>query len=510
MRSILGLTGTSPSASRVRTLRVTTADLALTGLVLIGGLASCPTTSLAKEPASSRSATPSRIDFGSTTKPTVEIVKGNETATTENTTKASASSPFSRDLTTNSTRSVATTPATVALQTPVDKQPTAAPVKEVQPLPAPVVAHVNQLTGQLVSASRDAWLRGLMDQTSYAAWLDIASTAQLRVAQNQGDRARVLRILNEQVALWTEAAEELEAFNQPAARGWQADLSHSQVMAMRATLRYSMAVGQPLSANDQQAYAELATQHLNYRIQEFQFGTGSAADVLSAARMVDEQIVMPDDSGAGKATSSSVAIATFQVQSPVALRRAIDEVERPVHLAGFPRSISIRDFAEDRAAIRSVSAFANFLDTPTADRKSGQFLGQLDQNSSEIAERQFAGFQTGTATPGGMLRDWWLQESMTESVAKDLPGSAFNVAQTQRLQQIHQLAMSLQDLRGRNSADVAAAETLFALRQLDLAPSSGQQQATRQQQAGQTSEKQATPEALVVEYSKKSATDGDQ
>jgi hypothetical protein len=111
-----------------------------------------------------------------------------------------------------------------------------------------------------------------------------------------------------------------------------------------------------------------------------------------------------------------------------------------------------------------------FLETPADDRDSKSFLTQLDQNAEETSARQFARHRLGTATAGGMLQRWWMHESLAESVTEEVRDSTFQESQTGRLRQIHQLAVSMRDRRGRNSADVIAAETLWAFRQLKLEP----------------------------------------
>ena len=373
--------------------------------------------------------------------------------------------------------------------------------KELTPIPKETLSQIDRLTTRLVSQSRDAWLRGLMDQASYAAWLDVAATSQLRIATHQGDRDRALVVLREQVALWTEAASQLEAFNQPAARGWEADLSHSRVMALRAELRYGSAAGRKLTSYDQQAYSHLAAQHLDIRLQDFRTGTGTAASVLAAAKMVDEQIVVPQPASESAGSNAAFAVPTFQVDRPSAIRAALVEIQRPVHLETYPFAISTRDLAEDRRAVRRASTFAAFAAAPEDARDSDRFLSDVDQHAESIAANQFARYQTGTATPGGMLREWWLQETIAGTLDQDLSDSAFSSAQTRRLQAIHQVAVSTSDLRGRNAADVAAAEMLVAVRQLDFRPPSD---------AKKTASYDETPsstEALVIEYPKKDSSD---
>ncbi len=95
-----------------------------------------------------------------------------------------------------------------------------------------------------------------------------------------------------------------------------------------------------------------------------------------------------------------------------------------------------------------------------------------------------------------MLREWWLQESIGSPLAETVPDSAFASAQSQRLQGIYQVATSLQDLRGRNAADVSAAEMLLAVRQLDLAPLSGRRRAAN----APYEDVSATSAAKVIEY----------
>lgn len=382
----------------------------------------------------------------------------------------------------------------------VTGEPVSVQAKPPAPLSTRTLSQIDQLTNQLVSQSRDAWLRGLMDQASYAAWLDVASTTQLRIAAHQGDRNRALLVLREQVALWTEAASELEAFNQPAARGWEADLSHSRVMALRAELRYSIAAGRQLTIDDQQAYAQLAARHLDLRLQEFRTGTGTAASVLAAATMVDEQVVVPQQASESAGSSVDFAVPDFRVDRPSAIRAALAEIRRPAHLETYPIAISTRDLAEDRQAVRYAATFAAFAGTPSDVRASEAFLTDLEQHAEEISARQFARLQTGTATPGGMLRDWWQQESIAAGLQEELSETAFYTGQTQRLQAIHQVAAATTDLRGRNAADVTAAEMLVAVRQLDLKPASA---------GKKTAPHEKTPSAsgaLVIEYKNNEAT----
>ena len=368
-------------------------------------------------------------------------------------------------------------------------------VDEVVPLPARTVSRLDHQATRLVSQSREAWLRGLMDQASYAAWLDIAVTIQLRVAKHQGDHSRVLNILRGQVSLWIEAADQLEAFNQPSARGWQADVAHSRVMVLRAKLQYSVAAGRAVTSYDRQVYQQAAARHLNTRLQDFQTGTGTAVSVLAAAWMVDEQLVSPVQASGSAGGVEDVSVATFQVDRPVAIRAALAEIRRPSHLTTYPQAIGTRDFAEDRAAVRLASSFAAYVDTRSENRNPERFLTQLDQQAAATAALQFARYETGTATLGGMLREWWLQESIGGPLVETVPDSAFSSAQSRRLQGIHQVAMSLQDFRGRNAADVSAAEMLLAVRQLDLTSLSGRRKAN-----APSADVSATLTARVIEY----------
>ena len=93
-----------------------------------------------------------------------------------------------------------------------------------------------------------------------------------------------------------------------------------------------------------------------------------------------------------------------------------------------------------------------------------------------------------------MLREWWLQETIAGTLDQDLSDSAFSSAQTRRLQAIQQVAGLTSDLRGRNAADVAAAEMLVAVRQLDLRPPSDAKKNTLYDETPSSSE------ALVIEY----------
>lgn len=474
-------------------------SLSLIGSVLCAGTATC----VAQKPDSSQ------VEFDSSAEMPMDIMKGTKPATMADTQFAGTEtetfvtiSPDSNGRKANTPNEpvipVARQPVLIVASLPtsdvVAGEPSAVNAKKSAPLSSRTLSQIDQLTIRLVSQSRDAWLRGLMDQASYAAWLDVASTTQLRIATHQGDQNRALLVLRDQVALWTEAANELEEFDQPAARGWEADLSHSRVMALRAKLRYSVAAGRQLTVYDQQAYTQLAAEHLNLRLQEFQTGTGTATSVLNAARMVDEQIVVSQPANNGGNQTGRIPLASFQVARPVAIRAALTEIQRPVHLETYPYAIAVRDLAEDRAALRRAVNFSDFAGTPADVRKSDTFMTSLERHAEEIAVRQFARLQTGTATPGGMLREWWLQESLADGLQENISDTAFYTGQTQRLQAIHQAALSLQDLRGRNVADVAAAEMLVAVRQLDLQPLHGRKSSAPYDETPSSSE------ALVIDY----------
>lgn len=489
-------------------------SLGLAGGMVAGSPASC----LAQNPAASQ------VEFAPSAELPMDIMKGTRPATMEDTQFAGEETETFVTISPDSngrkstTTSKATSPATNDPVGPKTNKPviiTKKPVLVVASLPesgvvtdetdsvdaeqpAPLskrtLSQIDRLTTRLVSQSRNAWLRGLMDQASYAAWLDVAATSQLQVATYQGDRDRALTVLREQVSLWTEAANQLEAFNQPAAQGWEADLSHSRVMALRAELRFSSAAGRKLTSYDQQAYSQLAAQHLDLRLQDFREGTGTAAAVLAAAKMVDEQIVVPQPASESTGSSAAFAVPTFQVNRPSAIRAALAEIHRPVHLETYPSAISTRDLAEDRRAVQRASTFAAFTAASEDARDSVRFLENLDQHAELIAANQFARYQTGTATPGGMLREWWSHETIAGTVDEDLSDSAFSTAQTRRLQAIHQVAVSTTDLRGRTAADVAAADMLVAMRQLDLRPASDAKKDALYD------ETPSSAEALVIEY----------
>lgn len=333
------------------------------------------------------------------------------------------------------------------------------------------VAEIDAKTSRLITESRDSWRRGLMDNSSYAAWLDIATTAQLRLAQRQGDSERAVRTLRQQTAIWDEAAARLAEFNEPGSSGWLADLLHSQVMALRSKLQYSVALGNALHDQDVQAYYQLAARHLDQRRQDFRLGEGSAADLLSAARLVDEQLAIPVENDSDEPDASAVTVPVFELRGTTALRQSLEEVHRPVFLATYPVAVSFRDHAEDRAEIERAAQVIGYLETSSDHRNPAEFLDQLNQNAETMMTLQLQRIQVGTATPGGMLRQWWLHESMASmATSRTEANQEFHQSQIQRLFQIREAASSLRDRRGRNAADVAAAEVLWAVQQLDHQP----------------------------------------
>lgn len=332
------------------------------------------------------------------------------------------------------------------------------------------LSQIEQHAVRLISQSRDAWQRGLLDQASFAAWLDIAATAQLHVAQNRRDRARISQTFREQMSLWSEATLLLQNLGQPAARGLQADLVHARVMALRAEFQYRLSSGDSLSRQDQQGYEELANEHYNLRRQDYGQGLAAAQDVLAAARLLDEKLIMPernesDDAGAA-------AVATFQMGRPVALRAAIEEMQRPGDRIPFPLADSVTRSPAEQTTLQNTASVVRFLEQPAGSRDAEAFLTQLDRDAQQITELQLSRYSAGTETSGSMLQSWWLHNVLAGnvlagSVKQDEVKSVFQENQLQRLRQIRQIALETRDLRGRNAADVTASETLWAVRQLD-------------------------------------------
>lgn len=434
----------SPFAHFAQKLLCSSAALSMS---LLAGIA--PETALAQ------------IDPGRQSNPPFEIIYAGRQAAARKTSRSVATSTSAQD----SVNAAQKAP-------PVSRRDAAkANVRGTSPLAESVVADIDVKTLRLVAQSRDAWQRGLMDNASYAAWLDIATTTQLKIARHQNDAERVIRTLKIQATVWDEATKRLADFNQPASSGWQADLQHAQLMSLRARLQHSVALGHPLTDQDMRVYNRLAARHLDQRREDFHAGEGSAASVLAAARLVDEQLAVPKADETDPSGSSAVAVPVFEMRNTAALRQALDEIHRPVFLATYPDAVAFRDHAEDQAEIRRATQLVAHLATSSERRNSVHFLNQLDQNAEAILAVQWERFQSGTATPGGMVRQWWLHDSLASTVdAEGTTARTFQEAQKQRLAQIRNAVTSLRDRRGRNSADVAAAEVLWTVEQLNLQP----------------------------------------
>lgn len=321
---------------------------------------------------------------------------------------------------------------------------------------------INQQAMRLIMVSRDAWQRGLLDQASYAAWLDIASTARINVALRRQDRSSIRQAYREQVSLWNEAASRLQALGQPAATGLQADISHANMMALRANFQARVASGESLSRQDKAAYDSLGAQHYRLRLQDFDCGLTNTASVLSAARLIDEKLITPEPKESDD--DSTIRIASFQIERPVALQAAVEELHRTRTRASSPLTVSLT--ASDKVALQRATSVMRFLDEPTDDRNDGAFLEQLGRDAQTTSGQQLANRRSRTATAGGMLRSWWQYESLAGMATQEDSRTSFQESQELRLQQIRQFALATRDLRGRNSADVAAAETIWAIRQL--------------------------------------------
>lgn len=324
---------------------------------------------------------------------------------------------------------------------------------------------LNRSADRLIEQSYDAWSRGLMDQSSFATWIEIATTARIRSATRRNDTASLTRALADQSALWSRAVARLEQLQQPASGSWEADLAHSKLMAWRSYLLQSSVSDVQLSARDTQIHTALADAHLALRLRDYRDGLATAHEVINAAIQSD-QVLSRSLSDEGTDSASRIALPRFRTTESRTLNTVLRDLEALPYLDHVPLAISLKD-VKGHSFLRVASGIANISGIDSDDSSMRAATGQLNRDADEILNAQLTRFQTGTGTPAQMIQTWWLLNSSVAQLPENSAREEFTRNHQNRLEQIHQVALSTTDTRGRNAADITAAQTLLAVSELN-------------------------------------------
>lgn len=307
---------------------------------------------------------------------------------------------------------------------------------------------------------RDSFERGLMPLEDYADLTQAALETRLTIAGLQNDRGARVNALVTHSELMRSAARQHREFNQPASTGWEADTAYAELLSANADLRLAAARG------DRDAYTtavnrseELATQHYDLRLADFDQGLASLPSLARAASYLTTDIGVPADNRQGQPsepTKFSEYIA--KLEDIVEQTKTFSELE-----AGIGR--------EDRLhqAEFELAKASGQLAIQQKDRRAAtEAFDRAIDASKEWYDSQVKFYETGTATLRDVTQAWWSRAELTDlSQRAGLRPDAETLADTDaELAGLKKLVADKEDRQGRIAADVAYVQSLENLQGL--------------------------------------------
>lgn len=335
--------------------------------------------------------------------------------------------------------------------------------------------HVDEIAANLELRSTEAFDRGLMSLHNYFDHQQIALTLATRSASLRNDRSMQHRNLVRHAARMHRIAEELAQFNQPASRGWAADLAEARMLAVMAeTNAATFLVDERLSPIAEQAIATLAEQQFRLRLEDYRVGLASLPELSRAASFLQGAVVLQASSNTARDFVLPVSIVDYQQ----VLKNVVRTTERlAAHQAGLGR--------DDRVELARAELLLSNAHRAFAQDNEIEFVNQL-RSSLESAHRLFAMqrtyYRSGTANLFDLAHSWMYQKQL-HLAARDAGFRFSNTITTQTdadLQTLVQLAENTTDTRGRSAADILLVKGLQVLESLDSNTASVKSDMTRQ------------------------------
>lgn len=322
---------------------------------------------------------------------------------------------------------------------------------------------------RLRAEGRAAFERGLLPLADYSDQLAIALKMELAVADLHGSEAGRAGALAAHAEQLQDAAGLLQQFNQPSARGWQADLAQADFLAAEAATLGPM--NPQNAANRAQALklvSDRAQNQYALRLSDFENGLATLSDLSRAASHMVGDVSDPEtaDTAIPGLVDYQARMQQILINTEALARRGADggRIDH-VHQAQFELS-------------RSTVLLAGL--SKNEHSVSPAFL-TADQAARDLLASQARLYDSGTVKLFDLAQSWsqW-QELHRQAKQFDIEISEASDTQLQsELQRLSGLADQQSDLRGRISADVTMVHSLKALtdlRQLavDLETSSGE------------------------------------
>ena len=308
----------------------------------------------------------------------------------------------------------------------------------------------------LRSESRAAFERGLLPLADYSDQLALALKMELAAADVRGSEVGRSEALAAHAQQLQAAAGLLQQFNQPAARGWQADLAQADFLAAEAAV---LATTNPQNAASRaqarQLVSDRARNQYALRLADFENGLATLSDLSHAASLMAGDLSEPEIADAAipglidyQARMQQILINTENLAQRGADGGRIDHI----HQAQFELS---------RSSLLLAGLSKN---EPTASTA----FQNADQAGRDLLASEARLYDLGTATLFDLAQSWsqW-QELHRQAKHFDIEiPEASSRQQQSELQRLTELADRQTDLRGRIAADVKMVHSLKILTDL--------------------------------------------
>ena len=308
----------------------------------------------------------------------------------------------------------------------------------------------------LRSESRAAFERGLLPLADYSDQLALALKMELAAADVCGSEAGRSEALAAHAQQLQAAAGQLQQFNQPAARGWQADLAEADFLAAEAAV---LATTNPQNAASRaqarQLVSDRARNQYALRLADFENGLATLSDLSHAASHMAGDLSEPEI-----AEAAIPGLIDYQTRMQQILINTENLAQRGAD-GGRIDHVHQAQFELSRSSLLLAGLSKN---EPTASTA----FQNADQAGRDLLASEARLYDSGTATLFELAQSWsqW-QELHRQAKHFDIEiPEASSRQQQSELQQLTDLADRQTDLRGRIAADVTMVHSLKILTDL--------------------------------------------
>lgn len=323
-----------------------------------------------------------------------------------------------------------------------------------------ILDEADRIAKRLSAQSREAFHRGLMGLADYNKGLSAALRLKIEGAQHRKDQSARIEAHRTHAAALRDAVRRLAEFNQPASRGWAADLAEARLLATQADLTLAQ-VRDDRGALEAKAWQvqRLARQHLELRRSDLNVGHATLPQISRAAAQlvsagVSDRLTNPDSRPS--------------LESRVAFRTTLAEVRRQTerlakHGAGLGRVDRLQKARFDLARMEGL-----WFEISGDDQAAVAARRYAVELSRKLFKTQLKYYERGTVSLRDLAESWQLRTSLHEEMGQG--NSKIDEDSRRRrqvdLNRLRQLAEDTVDRRGRNAADVSLIDSFRMIEQL--------------------------------------------